>query len=377
LSGGSITDGMPPPLFCASSTAGPETQTHRTPGGGTLGELTHPVALRTTSNSDHHNCSTNSATHNNARGVANANANASASAAGAGEGGAHQTAQSKGGSNAKRDKRGPKRGGRFVCPHPGCGESFSRAYTLAIHARTHEYFDEYHHWKKLPQIARESTPYATHHAAAAYATVENATGALGGFAGKTGDRGNDANGGNVGGRGASRGSGEVTATQEGGTVGHVNANVNVAVAHGDERRALELQQIAPELLIPAQKQQQTRTQAADGGGGGPTEITNAPPQVQREQLAIPPPVGADSTVTNVRTMSTPISTMSALAPHMPVELDELEEMAVHAGQGIRLQHAAGGTLRSNTAAGGNAGGAQGVPRLPFEALQPYHHTNRY
>jgi hypothetical protein len=40
----------------------------------------------------------------------------------------------------------------FACSFPGCGEAFSRAYTLKIHEKSHKLFANYHKWKKEPQL---------------------------------------------------------------------------------------------------------------------------------------------------------------------------------------------------------------------------------
>jgi hypothetical protein len=44
----------------------------------------------------------------------------------------------------------------FVCPHPHCGQIFSRNYTFKVHLKTHELFPQYHEFKKKPQLGLDT-----------------------------------------------------------------------------------------------------------------------------------------------------------------------------------------------------------------------------
>ena len=39
----------------------------------------------------------------------------------------------------------------YVCSHPGCGQAFSRRYTLDVHVKSHQ-FGRYHAYKKEPML---------------------------------------------------------------------------------------------------------------------------------------------------------------------------------------------------------------------------------
>jgi hypothetical protein len=49
-----------------------------------------------------------------------------------------------------------REGTRLVCGWPGCGQRFIRLYSLGRHEKTHQQCGEYHRWKRLPQIYRDS-----------------------------------------------------------------------------------------------------------------------------------------------------------------------------------------------------------------------------
>jgi hypothetical protein len=40
----------------------------------------------------------------------------------------------------------------FKCTHPGCGQAFSRNYTLKVHEKSHALFNNYHEFKRQPQL---------------------------------------------------------------------------------------------------------------------------------------------------------------------------------------------------------------------------------
>ena len=41
---------------------------------------------------------------------------------------------------------------KFKCRYQGCGQMFSRRYTLQLHERTHLHAQDYYFWKKAPRI---------------------------------------------------------------------------------------------------------------------------------------------------------------------------------------------------------------------------------
>ena len=40
----------------------------------------------------------------------------------------------------------------YVCSYPGCDQAFQRPYTLKVHEKSHEAFENYHKYKKQAQL---------------------------------------------------------------------------------------------------------------------------------------------------------------------------------------------------------------------------------